>query len=167
MENTITSQEFLKIVNKHRGQIGRLCRVYTRTEEDRSDLFQDILVQLWNSFPAFRGDSKVGTFIYKVAFNTACSYFKKEIKRADSMKQYCLESFGETDEGNETTEQICRLYEAISKLEPVERAVIMLYLDDMSAEETASVIGISVNNVNVKVHRIKAKLQRMLVVEKN
>jgi RNA polymerase sigma-70 factor (ECF subfamily) len=148
---------FTQLVKEHERIINKVCRVYTRNESDRQDLFQEILYQLWRSFGNFRGESKPSTFIYKVALNTACTQLRNDDRRQRNMAQYQKED--NAPDGENTDEQIQRLHWAISQLDDAEKAIITLYLENHSTEEIAEIIGISTSNAGVKIHRIKKKLQ--------
>ncbi|WP_020532833.1 RNA polymerase sigma factor [Flexithrix dorotheae] len=156
-------QKFTSVITKHQGIIHKVCGMYCHHPEERKDLFQEIISQLWRSFPSFRGDSMVSTWMYRVALNTAISSFRKESKRKDkeSINERIFQiPISKPNEDKE--EKLKYLYKAIGLLSKVEKAIIMLYLEEHSYEEIAQITGITKTNVGVKINRIKSKLQRIL-----
>lgn len=141
----------------------KVCAMYVDHEEERKDLFQEILIQLWKSFPRFRGEAKVSTWMYRVALNTAISHFRKKSKKPEkaSLSQTILQIADEPYDF-EQEEKIKILREAIKHLSKVERAIMMLYLEDKSYEEIAETVGITQNYVRVKMNRIKNKLKKII-----
>jgi RNA polymerase sigma-70 factor, ECF subfamily len=154
---------FLNIVTSNQGIIHKVCGVYCDTIEDREDLFQEILSQLWRSFPTFRNESKISTWMYQVSLNTAITHFKKNKRRPDRNdlnKNYFQIADEHYDEVVE--DQIKLLHKAISKLTGIEKSIILLFLEDKKYEEIAEIIGITQNYVRVKMNRIKAKLKKLM-----
>ena len=151
---------FLKIVEDHQRIIHKVCRMYRDTKEDQEDLFQDIVFQLWKSFPTFRGESKVSTWMYRIALNTSIAVFRKK-----TLPVVFQESVPDrlhprvTDDVSENEE---RMFAALRKLGQAERAIISLFLEDYTYNEIAQITGISENNVGVKLNRIKRKLKTLL-----
>jgi RNA polymerase sigma factor (sigma-70 family) len=154
---------FLNIVTKNQGIIHKVCGVYCDTFEDREDLFQEILSQLWRSYPTFRNESKITTWMYQVSLNTAITHFKKNKRRPDrsdlnkNFFQIADEHYDDTFE-----EQLKLLHKAIAKLTGIEKSIVLLYLEDKSYEEIAEIIGITQNYVRVKMNRIKGKLKKLM-----
>lgn len=151
---------FLKIVEENQGIVYRVCRMYRDSREDQEDLFQEIILQLWKAFPKFRNESKVSTWMYRIALNTAIAIFRKnkiEIDLKENLsKNYTL------SEMENTSENEARMFEAIRMLNKTERALIALYLEDYSHKEIAEITGITENYVGVKISRIKDKLKNIL-----
>jgi RNA polymerase sigma-70 factor (ECF subfamily) len=135
-------------------------------DESRRDLFQEVVLQLWRSFPGFRKESSNSTWIYRVALNTAVSNFRKELKRPEKQPLSRME-FQIPDMSGTTNEieNSSTLHIAIEKLNEIEKAVIMLYLDDKSYDEISEIIGISISNVGARLHRIKNKLSKLIITE--
>lgn len=135
-------------------------------DEDRRDLFQEILVQLWKSFPSFRHESKFSTWMYRVALNTAITSFKKD-KRQPDKNSLSFDSFQLADEiyDSHEEEQIKILNKAVSKLTGIEKSIILLFLEDKKYEEIAEITGITQNYVRVKMNRIKKKLKSLMDTE--
>ncbi|MFW5774325.1 MAG: RNA polymerase sigma factor [Tangfeifania sp.] len=159
-------KEFLKIIQKNQGIIHKVCNLYCDSQEDRNDLFQEIVAQLWKSYPSFRQESKVTTWMYRVALNTAITSFKKSKRRPDQ-NSLTYENFQLEDEGydTETEENIKMLHAAVSQLTGVEKSIILLYLENRKYEEIAEITGITQNYVRVKMNRIKKKLKKLMVNE--
>jgi RNA polymerase sigma factor (sigma-70 family) len=157
------NEEFLNTVNSNQGIIHKVCGIYCDTPEDREDLFQEIVAQLWRSYPAFRNESKVSTWMYKVSLNTAITHLKKSKRRPDrddierNNVQLIQEEYDDSYEEN-----IKLLHQAVSKLTGIEKSITLLYLEDKKYEEIAEIVGITQNYVRVKMNRIKAKLKKMM-----
>ncbi len=154
--------EFIDLVNRHQGIIHRMCRVYAATASDRQDLFQDILYNLWKSYPAFKHEAAFTTWMYRIALNTAITSLRKFKRKPQHVEiDETIENAHRTsdDSGGDDIEL---LHQAIRKLNPVERALIMLYLEDLSHKEMSEVLGLTPSNIGVKLSRIKSKLQILL-----
>ncbi|MDC1105368.1 RNA polymerase sigma factor [Prolixibacteraceae bacterium] len=156
-------QEFLDNISEHQKIIHKVCSVYCADKECREDLFQEILVQLWRAYPSFKGEAKFSTWMYRVAFNTAITYFKKE-KRNVSTQSIESEMFYISDEGKdeEFEERIEFLHRAISTLSSIEKSIILLFLEEKKYDEISEIMGITQNNVRVKISRIKDKLKKIM-----
>lgn len=151
------------MINNHRGIIYKVCNLYFYRDEDRKDLFQEVVLQLWKSFPSFRGESKQSTWMYRVALNTAITIFRKDKKKPSPQEISLAElEIPNMSDLVEDSENLSRLRSAIERLSKIERAIIMLYLDEKSYEEISEIIGISTSNVGVKLNRIKIKLEKIL-----
>ena len=159
-------KKFLDIVRNNQGIIHKVCSIYCDNEEDRNDLVQEILAQLWKSFPTFRNESKFTTWMYRVALNTAITTFKKNIRQPDR-SPLSHSNFLMVDENSapELEDNIRLLREAISKLTGIEKSIILLYLENKSYEDIADITGITQNYVRVKMNRIKKKLKSLMTSE--
>ena len=159
-------KEFLQIIQKNQGIIHKVCNIYCDFEEDRNDLFQEIVAQLWKSYPSFREESKFSTWMYRVALNTAITSFKKNKRRPDQ-SSLSYDNFQIADEkyDTETEENIKQLQKAVSQLTGVEKSIVLLYLENKKYEEIAEITGITQNYVRVKMNRIKKKLKKLMVKE--
>jgi RNA polymerase sigma-70 factor (ECF subfamily) len=155
-------KDFISLIEQHQGIIFKVSKMYCDKEECRQDLFQDILVQLWQSYPSFNNNSKFSTWMYRVALNTAIAQFKKEKKKPEESVPDVPTNILEEDSYKEKEIQIEIVQKAISKLNKAEKAIIILYMDDYSYEEIAEISGITTSNVGVKIKRIKTKLQKIL-----
>lgn len=157
-------QEFVNLIYEHQGVLRRICSVYGRTHEDREDCYQDMLLQLWRSFPSFRGQSQFSTWMYRVALNTALLS-----RRRGSRKREAVTRSGETPDlavpFKGVDEEVALLYRCIHELSELDRAIILLYLEQQTYEEIASITGVSKSNVSVRIVRIKKKLHELLVAK--
>lgn len=159
-------KEFLQIITENQGIIHKVCSIYCDMEEDRRDLFQEILVQLWKSFPSFRYESKFSTWMYRVALNTAITSFKKDKRQPDKTGiSYENLQLAEELYDTRTEEQIKMLNQAVSQLSGIEKSIILLFLEDKKYEEIAEITGITQNYVRVKMNRIKKKLKLLMNTE--
>lgn len=156
--------EFVTLVQKHQNLIHKICRLYTRSDAEHKDLFQEITIQLWKAYPKFRGDSKFSTWMYRVGLNTAITLYRKSKRRIQSLN---IDDFSykipQTEAYDDTEDQQLQLiYEAIKKLNDIEKALIFLYLENKNYEEISETIGISEVNARVKMNRVKKKLKKQL-----
>ncbi|WP_040299693.1 RNA polymerase sigma factor [Arcticibacter svalbardensis] len=156
-------EQFSLLIANHQGLIFKVCNMYCNNKEDKEDLFQDIVLQLWRSFPSFKGDAKVSTWMYRIAINNAITRLRKETKR-EKFSGLNDEAFEVMVEENAIDEKALMMYEAIKKLTEVERALSMLYLDNCSYKEIAEVMGLSETNVGFKLNKIKAKLRSLVII---
>lgn len=157
-------KEFTNLIQTNQGIIHKICRIYTDTPVAHEDLFQEIVLQLWRSYDSFKGDSKFSTWMYRVGLNTAITLIRKK-KRTIVTSSIDRESYfdiqaPEKDELKE--ERIQLLYAAIRKLNEIERALILLYLEEQPYKDIAQTLGISEVNARVKMNRIKTKLRKMM-----
>jgi RNA polymerase sigma-70 factor (ECF subfamily) len=156
-------KEFVKLINDYRSLIFKVCNLYCSDPESRRDLFQEVVLQLWKSFPGFRRESSNSTWIYRIALNTAISNFRKESKRPGKRPLSMLEvDIPDMSGISEEIENRSTLKLAIEKLTEIEKAVIMLYMDDKSYDQISEIIGISNSNVGVRLNRIKNKLSNLI-----
>lgn len=155
-------KEFVHLLNRHCGILYKVCSLYCKEPEDRKDLFQEMVLQLWKAFPTFRHDASVTTWMYRIALNTAVSTYRKKAARPPTIP--FPEAGLVIPDLPETThqEEAQKLYAAIAQLSPIEKAVVTLYLDDKSYDEMAAILGISKSNVGVKLNRIKTKLEKLV-----
>ncbi|CAN5478074.1 RNA polymerase sigma factor [soil metagenome] len=153
-------KDFLKIIEEHQNIIYKVCRMYRDNEADQEDLFQDIVLQLWKAFPDFRKESKVSTWMYRIALNTAIAVFRKKTIPLD-FKENIPEKFHPTEK-NSPSENEEKMFAALRQLNDAEKAIISLYLEDYSHREIADIIGITENYVGVRISRIKTKLKNIL-----
>jgi RNA polymerase sigma factor (sigma-70 family) len=153
----MNEQQFLQLIDRHQGIIHKVCRLYRDSREDREDLFQEIVFQLWKSFPGFEGKANFGTWMYRIALSTAIATFRKKkpeiIYTSELPEQATEQQPGEQNE---------KLFRALKKLNDNEKALITLYLEDLSYREISEITGITENNVGVKLNRVKKKLYQFL-----
>lgn len=149
---------FLELINQHQGIIHKICRLYRDLKEDREDLFQEIVFQLWKSVSTFDARSQFSTWMYRVALSTAIAVYRKKTPGV----QYHSELPDKPEEQAQENEQHELLLQAIKRLNDADKALIVLYLEDLSYKEIAEVIGITENNVGVRMKRIKDKIQQLI-----
>ncbi len=151
---------FIEQIQKHQGILHKICFVYSNSNEDKEDLYQEIVLQLWKSYPSFRKEAKFSTWMYRVALNTAITLNKKAAffknHKTPLSDEYAIA------EVIDYSEDIKILYKAISKLSKIERAIIMLWLEEKAYSEISEIIGISEKNVSVKLVRSKKKLEQII-----
>ncbi len=153
-----SEQEFITQVNTNKKIVYKVCNVYMDTKTDRDDLFQEILLQAWKSYESFRGDAQFSTWLYRVALNTAITFLKKDKKKIPTIYNEKLPDIESLD-SNEIEEKVNAMYKAIGSLNKIDKALVMLYLDDYSYIQIGETLGITANNVAVKMNRLKAKLK--------
>jgi len=163
MVDMAEKNRFLEQIEENQDIVHKICCLYANNTDDRKDLGQDIICQLWKSYKSFRGESKFTTWMYKVALNTALLNLRRHRVRVriESLKEHHTDVPAEAEE-KEKYGHINRLYEAINQLGKLDRAIIMLYLEQLSYKEISEVIGISKSNVSVRLARIKKKLKELL-----
>ncbi|SNV41980.1 Sigma-24 [Chryseobacterium taklimakanense] len=159
---TDREREFSQLVKDNQGLIIKVSRLYTNSTEDEQDLFQEIVLQLWRSYDTFRGQSKISTWMYRVALNTAITLFRKKTKspQTDELMDYHHRDYVEDDD--EKQQQISLLYKVVKMLPKMERAIVMMYLDDLPYREIAETLGISEVNARVKMNRLKKTLKELM-----
>ncbi|MDP4148112.1 MAG: sigma-70 family RNA polymerase sigma factor [Bacteroidota bacterium] len=162
MQEQAGHAEFVNLVQEHRALLFKVCNLYGRSEADRQDLFQEIVVQLWRSYPRFRNEARFSTWLYRIALNTAISDLRKQKKTFLSVDPGELPAgIEDLHDGPGQEEQRQQLYAAIDRLTELEKAIVMLYLEDKSYEEMEEIFGIRQNNLRVKMSRIKEKLRKL------
>ena len=151
--------EFAQTVREHKGTIYTICYMFSKNPEEVVDLFQEILINLWNGFQKFRGDSNIRTWIYRVSLNTCISSERKKSRNRDTLPlKMDINLFNDIDED---TKQVQMLRNRISKLGPFDRAIVLLWLENLSYDEIGAIVGISAKNVSVRLVRIKEQLKKM------
>ncbi|WP_439479364.1 RNA polymerase sigma factor [Chryseobacterium aquaticum] len=160
---TSIEQEFLQKIEKHKGIIFKISKMYMDNKDDREDLFQEITYQVWKAYSGFRGDSQFSTWLYRIALNTAIVFLKSEKKRSLIENEHFTDYKIIQDEYDlEKEEKMAVMYNAINQLNPIDKAFIFYYLEDFSGKEIAEQMGISEGNVRVKMNRAKNKLKDIL-----
>jgi RNA polymerase sigma-70 factor (ECF subfamily) len=149
--------DFERTIRENAGILHKLCRVYTNDNSEYEELFQEMMIRIWQSLENFRGESQLSTWLYRVCINTALNF---RVKLNNSKKFVALEEnfparFTFEDEKDE---QLERLYAAIRELKPIDRAIVSLYLEEKSYDETGQILGISKTNVATRLMRLKQKL---------
>ncbi len=159
-------KKFINLIDEHQGLIHKVCIMYESDRDQRNDLFQEIVLQLWKSFPTFRGESKITTWMYRIALNTAISGYRKRTRKVPTEDLHETHfNISEQSGGSEGEENVLRLQQAIRRLSEIERAMIMMALEEIPYEEIAETIGITQNNVRVRMNRIREKLKKLMSAE--
>lgn len=153
-------EAFLDLIEKHQRIIHKVCGIYRDGPEDREDLFQEVVFQLWKAYPGYQGKSSPTTWMYRIALNTAMAVYRK--KTVSINLEENLGNKYERVTATALSENEERLYEALRQLNDAEKAIVSLYLEDYSHREIGEIIGISENYVGVRMSRIKEKLKRIL-----
>lgn len=157
-------KDFTRLIQDNQGIVHKVCRIYTDSPEAHEDLFQEIVLQLWKSFDSFKGDSKFSTWMYRVGLNTAITLIRKKERSPATTsidaQDYFDVKMQEVDEEKE--ERLKLLYASIKRLNEVERALVLLYLEDLPYKDISETLGISEVNARVKMNRVKEKLKEMM-----
>lgn len=161
-------QRFETLLREHRGIVFKVAAVYARQEDDRRDLAQEICVQLWRSFTGYdERRAKFSTWMYRIALNVAISHARRQSAsldgRTEPLEQHHLETIGGGDPVVDRDERLTALHAFIGQLDALNRALILLYLEERSYAEIAEVLGISQTNVATKIGRIKQKLRGQII----
>lgn len=152
-------QKFTELIQKHKRTIYTVCYMFSKNKGEVNDLFQEILIRLWKGFDNFEGRSSEQTWIYRISLNTAINQSKKQRNRIETIPLTMDIDPYEAD--NPETQQIRQLYDRIYRLDLIDRSLILLWLDGVSYDEIAAIIGITPNNVGIRLLRIKDKLVKM------
>lgn len=154
---------FADLLEKHQNIVHKVCHIYADDEATRKDLFQEIAIQLWKSYPSFRGDSKFSTWMYRVALNTAISLYRKSKRRVATQRYDQIEFKVKAEEYDTSVdENVALLYQAIKELNDIDKALVLMYLEERQYSEIAETLGISQVNARVKMNRVKKKLRKIL-----
>lgn len=160
MDTQEFEKQFIVFVEEYRQVIYKVCYIYATDADNLSDLYQEVVINLWKSFLRFRGECKASTWIYRIALNTCIFFLRKSGSRPTIVPITVDLEYACADE-EEKSSQLRELYRMINKLGKLERALILLWLEERSYQEIADITGISKNNVAVKLSRIKEKLKGM------
>jgi RNA polymerase sigma-70 factor, ECF subfamily len=167
MTNNRQKDQFLDILEKNIGIILKIARAYSKTISDKEDLINDIMLELWKSFGRFKGDSKISTWIYRIALNTSMNYKRKREKDRlfflDDLKQ--IENLSWLIEQPDSSHSEI-LYQCIDELNQLNKAIILLYLDGNSYDEISDITGISKTNVGTRISRIKEQIKNLATTKK-
>lgn len=146
----------------HAGIIIKICRAYTNSQEDFEDYYQEVCLQIWRSKDNFREQSAWSTWIYRLSLNVCLTLLKKSKNNKQHFASDYLPAEVEVDSGAFADESLNQLYDAIKQLSEIDRAVILLYLEEKSYQEIAEIIGTNSNNIGVRIKRIKERLKKIL-----
>lgn len=154
------TNEFLNVVEENKKLIYKVSCIYCDSTIDKEDLFQEIIANLWKAYPDFKGNSKISSWIYRIALNTAITWFRDYVKQKNYIKYSNL--IPNVSNDSELEDVYEQLYSAIVHLGKIDRAIILLQLDGYSYDEISEIIGLTKTNVSTKINRIKLKLKHHL-----
>ena len=154
----VLEQQFAQTVKEHKSTIYTVCYMFSKDADEVNDLFQEVLVNIWKGFDGFEHRSDIKTWIYRVALNTCISIDRKKKRAATARVSMDINLFEDRDED---TKQVDMLHKRISKLQPFDRAIVLLWLENLSYEEIGQIVGISTKNVSVRLFRIREQLKQM------
>jgi RNA polymerase sigma-70 factor (ECF subfamily) len=156
-----SEKEFEKIVREHKNTIYTVCFMFSKDNDEVNDLFQETLINLWQGFKNFRGDSSIRTWIWRVSLNTCISSERKKSKMQTVPLVPLSMDINLYEDTDDDSRQIQMLYNRINRLKPFDRAIILLWLDNLPYDEIAAIVGITVKNVSVRLVRIREELKNM------
>lgn len=158
--NTL-EKEFVHQLKENQRIVHKMCRIYTNNQEDHEDLFQEITIQLWKAFPKFRREAKFSTWMYRIALNTAMTSTRKKKILTDS--SFEISNFSlRNDDYHDDTDKLKSMYDAIHQLTDIEKALIMMFLDNKKYNEISKILGITEGNARVKMNRAKNNLKNLI-----
>ena len=146
------------MIKEHKSTIYTVCFMFSKDSDEVNDLFQEVLINLWQGFASFEGKSKIDTWIWRVSFNTCISQERKKKRTSAIPLSMGIDLFNDKDDD---TKQVKMLYDRIHRLKPFDRAIILLRLEGMPYDEIAAIVGITTKNVSVRLYRIKEELRQM------
>ena len=146
------------MIKEHKSTIYTVCFMFSKDSDEVNDLFQEVLINLWQGFASFEGRSKIDTWIWRVSFNTCISQERKKKRTSSIPLTMGIDLFTDKDED---TRQVQMLYDRIHRLKPFDRAIVLLWLEGMPYDEIAAIVGITTKNVSVRLYRIKEELKQM------
>ena len=155
---TDTERQFAKTIREHKSTIYTVCYMFSKDDDEVNDLFQEVLINLWKGYESFGHRSDIRTWIYRVALNTCISLDRKKRRSGTVRLAMDINLFEDRDED---TRQVDLLHKRISRLQPFDRAIVLLWLEDLSYEEIGQIVGISTKNVSVRLFRIREQLKNM------
>lgn len=159
-------EKFIQILNENKWVLYKVINTYCKDLEDRKDLEQEILIQLWKSFDSYNGQYKISTWIYKISMNVSISFYRSNLNRKSKTSPICESIFqvaDQIDNSESLNEDRKFLNDFINQLDGINKEILVLYLDDHSHKEIADIVGITESNVGTKINRLKNKLQENYV----
>lgn len=154
----MSEQEFARLVQEHKDYIYTVCYMFSKDQDEVNDLFQEVLINLWRGIDSFKGEAKVSSWIYRISLNTCISADRKKKRMKTEPLDMDVNLY---DDRDADARQIQMLHKRVHKLRPFDRAIVLLWLEDLSYEEIGAIMGISSKNVSVKLVRIREELKRM------
>ena len=154
----ITEREFTQLVQEQKSTIYTVCYMFARDKDEAADLFQDVLINLWKGIGKFRNDSEISTWIYRVSLNTCISADRKKRKMPTTRLDMNIDLF---DDDDTDSRQIQVLRQRIQRLQSLDRAIVLLWLESLSYQEIADIVGLTPKNISVRLTRIRLQLKQM------
>lgn len=154
----MSEQEFARLVQEHKDAIYTVCYMFSKDQDEVNDLFQEVLINLWRGIDSFKGEAKMSSWIYRISLNTCISADRKKKRLKTEPLDMDVNLY---DDHDADVRQIQMLHKRVHKLRPLDRAIVLLWLEDLSYEEIGAIMGISSKNVSVKLVRIREELKRM------
>lgn len=154
----ITEREFTQLVQGQKSTIYTVCYMFARDKDEAADLFQDVLINLWKGIGKFRNDSEISTWVYRVSLNTCISADRKKRKMPTTRLNMNIDLF---DDDDTDSRQIQVLRQRIQRLQPLDRAIVLLWLESLSYQEIADIVGLTPKNISVRLTRIRLQLKQM------
>ena len=151
-------QQFSQLVRENKSTIYTVCYMFSNNQDEVADLFQEVLIKLWKGYSTFESRSDIKTWIYRVALNTCISIARKNKRRAKYQLSMDINLFADKDA---KTEQVSMLHRRINQLQPLDRAIVLLWLENISYDEIGAIVGITAKNVSVRLFRIRQQLKNM------
>lgn len=162
MDSEEQRQLFNEIIEQHKGIFLKVARGYCHDDTDRQDLIQEIMIQIWRSVPKFNGQSKMSTWLYRISLNVAISFYRKNTARANKYTPLDEKAshFAAAADCTEDERNLSLLEQFIGELKEIDKALMILYLEDKSYAEISEILGMTQSNVGTKISRIKEKLRQ-------
>ena len=151
-------QQFSQLVRENKSTIYTVCYMFSNNQDEVADLFQEVLIKLWKGYSTFESRSDIKTWIYRVALNTCISIDRKNKRRAKHQLSMDINLFADKDA---KTEQVSMLHRRINQLQPLDRAIVLLWLENISYDEIGAIVGITAKNVSVRLFRIRQQLKNL------
>ena len=168
MTNQVNRDDFLKVIEKHKGIIYKISRAYCKNEDDRKDLIQEIIIQIWNSFHNYNDQYQHSTWIYRIALNVAISLYRKNsVRQGKTILLSDTVNFIDDSQTSELEGDVVLLYQFIHELKSLDKALMLLYLEEKSYKEIAGILDVSVTNVATRIGRIKKVIKQKFETIKN
>jgi len=158
----VVNEKFETIITDYQGLLYRLCYAYLDNKLEIEDLLQEIYINIWNNIEKFRGEAKISTWIYRIGVNTILMYKRSEKKKQHGLEVYKSEMHLEADEKYDEEEKLNKLKQCINQLANSDRILVSFMLEGLTYEEIADVLGITLNNVGVKINRVKKRLTKLM-----
>ena len=156
----MNEKEFEQLVKKHKNTIYTVCFMFSKDSEEVNDFFQEVLINIWQGLPSFKGQSKMETWIWRISLNTCISCERKKKKNATVPLTMDVDFFEDKD-ADADAQQVRMLYDRVHRLKPFDRAIVLLWLEGIAYDEIAAIVGITTSNVATRLFRIREQLKQM------